>query len=188
MIAVKIKDKYKNLSRDELLDKAYELGFGFEKYSTSCCQSVVAAMHEMLEIEDSMVRASNSSAGGQVATTVGTCGGLIGGTMVLDYFFGRTPEEMVYTDEKEPMTETLFEAFEVAKQLYDRYFKEYGTIICPQIQVQLYGRHYYLLDEDEVEKFEAIGAHSDPNKSCCRIVGNAARWTLEILLNKTGIL
>ena len=73
-----------------------------------------------------------------------------------------------------------------AKLLYDKYIKEYGTIVCPHIQVQLFGRHYYILDPDDRKKFEEAGAHSTPDK-CCHVVGNATRWTMEILLDKDAV-
>jgi len=36
------------------------------------------------------------------------------------------------------------------------------------------------------EKFEKAGGYSAPDK-CCHIVGNAARWVMEILLDKGAI-
>ena len=47
--------------------------------------------------------------------------------------------------------------------------------------------HYYTGDPDEMEKFGKAGAHSDPQKSCCVIVGNAAQWVMEILLDKDAV-
>ena len=56
----------------------------------------------------------------------------------------------------------------------------------PAIQIQLFGRHYYLWDPEELAKFEEAGGHSDPKK-CVNIVGYAARWTLEILLDQGAV-
>ena len=179
-----IREKYRGLSRQELLDKAYELGFNYEKSSESCSQSVVAALHELLDIDDVVVKVATSSAAGQAAQIVGTCGGLVGGTLILDYFFGRPAENMSYQEFIQDNDDLLMDAVEVAKLLYDKYVREYGTILCPHIQVQLFGRHYYLGDPDETEKFEKAGGHSDPKKSACHIVGNAAQWVMEILLDK----
>jgi hypothetical protein len=39
---------------------------------------------------------------------------------------------------------------------------------------------------EEFKKLEEAGAHSNPEK-CARIVGNAARWTLEILLDNGAV-
>jgi hypothetical protein len=43
-----------------------------------------------------------------------------------------------------------------------------------------------LEDMEEFAKLEAAGGHSDLSK-CPRIVGNAARFTLEILLDKGAV-
>ena len=187
MIKAKVREKYRGLSRQELLDKAYELGFNYEKNAHSCSQSTVATFHELLDIDDIVVKVATSSAAGQAAQAVGTCGGLIGGTIVLDYFFGRPAGDLSYQEFIQDSEDSLMDAIEVAKLLYDRYVREYGTVISSHIQAQLFGRHYYLGDPDEVEKFFNAGGHSDTKKSACHIVGNAARWVMEILLDK-GII
>ena len=184
MVEVKVRQKYQGLSRQELLDKAYELGFNFEKYSQSCSQCTVAALHELVEMDDAIVRAASSSAGGQLAQVVGTCGGLIGGTMVLDYFFGRPADKMSHEEGIPGNGKLQMDAMQVANPLFFKYIEEYGTIICPQIHMKLFGRHYYILDKDEMEKFEAAGGHTT---KCTKVVGTAARWTMEILLDKGAI-
>jgi len=187
MVSVRVRDKYKGLSRQELLDRAYDLGFNYEAKSQSCSQSTVATLHELLDIDDVVVRVATSSAGGQAAQVMGTCGGLIGGTMILDYCFGRSAENISYQESIEANLKPLMDAIGVAKLLYDKYIEEYGTILCPHIQVQLYGRHFYFPDPDQMEKFEEAGGHSNPEKSCCRVTGNAARWVMEILINKGAV-
>ena len=179
-----LRERYVGLSSQELLDKAYELGFNFEKCCQSCSQSTVATIHEMLGIDDVMVKVATSSAGGQAGRVVGTCGGLIGGTMILDYFFGRPVENLSYRECTQANLEPLFNAVGIAGLLYEKYVNEYGTIICPHIQAQLYGRHFYFLDEEEMAKFEKSGGHTNSRKSAGHIVGNAARWTIEILMDK----
>jgi len=185
VIEIKVREKYAGLSYQELIDKAYQLGFNYEKYSRSCSQSTVVAIHELLEIDSNVVRVATSSCAGQVDQVVGTCGGLIGGTMVLDYFFGRPAENMSYQECVEDNLSLALRSVEIAKQLYNKYVQQYGTILCPHIQVQLFGRHYCLQDEDDSAKFNQDGAHSDPDK-CCHIVGNAAKWTMELL--QSGLL
>ena len=107
--------------------------------------------------------------------------------MILDYFFGRTPSNMSYTECKPSNMEPLFNGIGVAGLLFDKYVKEYGTIICPHIQTQLYGRSFYFSDEEDMAKFEKAGGHSNSNKSACHIVGNASRWVMEILLEKGAV-
>ncbi len=178
----KLRAKYRGLSRQELLDKIYAKGAAYDSISSSCSQSTVAALHEFLEINDAVVRAANSSCGGQAATILGTCGGVIGGTMVLDYFLGRPVEAMSSEPSKKPDFESLVNAIQTAKLLCDRFAQEYGSILCPAIQTKLFGRIYYLPDPDEWQKFLKAGGH-DPTK-CMRVAGNASKWTMEILLDK----
>ena len=89
MIRTTLRKKYHGLSREELLDLVYEMGVNYMKHSGSCSQSTVAAIHELVEMDDVAVRVASSSAGGQLGQAMGTCGALIGSTIVLDYFFGR---------------------------------------------------------------------------------------------------
>jgi len=179
----KLREKYRGLSRQELLDKTYTQGAAYVSISGSCSQSTAAALHEFLEIDDAVVLVANSSCGGQAVTGLGTCGGIIGGTMVLDYFLGRPVEAMSSEPSKKPDRERHFNAIQTAKLLCDRFAQEYGSILCSAIQMKLFGRTYYLLDPDDVQKFLKAGALSDPTKTR-RVVGNAAKWTMEILLDK----
>ena len=95
--------------------------------------------------------------------------------MIFDYFFGRPVENLSYTECTQANLYPLFNAVGTAGLLYEKYVKEYGTIICPHIQAQLYGRHFYFLDEEEMTKFEKSGRHTNCRKSACHIVGNTAR-------------
>jgi len=65
VIKAKLREKYRGLSPQELADKAYELGFNYEKNSQSCSQSTVATFHELLDIDDVVVRVATSSCGGE---------------------------------------------------------------------------------------------------------------------------
>jgi C_GCAxxG_C_C family probable redox protein len=183
---MQVKEKYRGLSRQELQEKAYELGANYERNSYSCSQSTVAALHEILGFEDAIVKVATSSCAGQVLQATGTCGALVGGTMVLDYYFGRPIQNLSDKEIVQANIDAASNSFEVAKLLYDKYIEEYGTIICAHIQAQLFGRVYYLYDPQEVEKFEEAGGHTDPQK-CLNIIGNAARWVIEILLDKNAI-
>jgi len=179
----KLREKYRGLSRQELLDKTYARGAAYESISGGCSQGTAAALHEFLEVNDAVVRAANSSVSGQASTGLGTCGGVIGGTMILDYFLGRPVEAMSSEPSKKPDRERFTNAIRTAKLLCGRFVQEYGSILCPAIQTKLFGRAYYLSDPDEYQKFLKAGGHSDPTK-CIGVVGNASKWTMEILLDK----
>jgi len=180
---MKIRSKYHGLSNKELLDKAYRLGFNYEKYSQSCSQSTVAAIHELVDIDDAVVKASTSLCGGSAIQMLGTCGALAGGIVALDCFFGRPVDKVSHQTVIQANLDALFSAAEVSGLLADKFIKRYGTIICCHIQRQIFGRIYWPRDEEEMKKLVAAGAHDDPDK-CCDVVGNASRWAMEILLDK----
>jgi C_GCAxxG_C_C family probable redox protein len=185
MIKAKLRKKYRGLSHQELLDKAYEMGSNFEKYSIGCSQCTVAALHELLDIDDLVVRVASSLGGGTAMQFLGACGSLSGGVMILDYCFGRPLEKMSYQKEIKANHDAWFAATEAPMLLANRFWKEYGTINCVNIQRQLFGRFYYAVDPDESEKMLKAGVH-EPTK-CPHIVGNAARWVMEILLDKNAV-
>ncbi len=180
---MRVSEKYRNLSQQQLLERAYELGVSFEKYSGSCSQCTAAALRELLGFEDVVVRVATSSCGGQAGYSTGACGGVVGGIIVLDYYLGR-PAEMVSATQTTPQSmEALGSAMEAARLLGEKFVRQYGSILCPQVQTKLYGRSFNLQDPADWKAFEEAGGHSDPTK-CISVVGNAARWTLETLIEK----
>ena len=178
---MKVLEKYRNLSQQQLLEKANELGIDFERYSGSCSQCTAAALREILGFEDVVVRVATSSCGGQAGLSAGACGGVIGGTMVLDYYLGR-PADMVSATQAMPQgMEKLSHAMAAARLFCEKFVRQYGSILCPQVQAKIYGRSFNLQDPADWRAFEEAGAHTDPTK-CMSVVGNAVQWTLETLM------
>ena len=186
MIKTKVRGEYLGLSRQELLDKVYELGANYEKYTGGCSQAPVAALYQILGFDDVVVKAATSLCGGSALQFVGTCGALSGGVIVLDYYFGRTIEYMSDKETIQANSDKLSAALETPKLLAAKFVKEYGTIICTHLQLQLFGRIFYNADPDELDKYLKAGGHSDPTK-CIGITGNVARWVLELLLDKGAV-
>ncbi len=184
---MQVTEKYRNLSQQQLLDKAYELGVSFEMHSGSCSQCTAAALREILGFEDVIVRVATSSCGGQAGFSTSACGGVIGGTIVLDYYLGRPAHMVSATQTVAQSLEALGNAIEAARLLGDKFVRHYGSILCPQIQARIYGRSFNLQDPADWKAFEEAGAHSDPTK-CMSVVGNAARWTLETLIEKKVVM
>ena len=181
-----IQGKYRELSRQQLLQKVEKLGIDYERYCGSCSQCAAAALREVLDFEDIVVKVATSSCGGQAGISTGVCGAVIGGTIVLDYYLGR-PANMLSPVETIPGShEMLGNAMEYARLLCGKFTETYGSILCPGVQTRLYGRAFNLQDEKEWQAFMDAGAHSDPTK-CMSVVGNAAKWTLEILLDKKAV-
>jgi C_GCAxxG_C_C family probable redox protein len=179
---MKLPERYRNLSREELLHKAYDLGVSFEKYSGSCSQCTVAALREILGFEDIIVKIATSSCGGQAGFSTAACGGVIGGTIVLDYYLGRPANMVSATQEIPEGMEAFSHAMGAAQSLCNKFIRQYGSILCPQLQERIYGRAFNHQDPADWQAFLDAGAHTDPTK-CMSVVGNAARWTPEILID-----
>ena len=178
-----VREEYLGLSKDMVLQKAYDLGVTYESYSFGCSQCTVAALYRILDFPAAIVKAASSNAGGAAGQLLGTCGGVIGGMMVLDYFCGRPFEHMSDSEIiPDPNLEDLHRSVQISRQLVNKFIETYGGFNCTNVQLQLYGRVFYLADDDDMKKLEKAGGHSDPTK-CPGVVGNAAKWTFEILLN-----
>jgi hypothetical protein len=182
-LAVKVREKYQGLPRQELLDKAYELGVGYLENAGSCSQSTVAALHEILGFDDMVVKVATSQEGGTARQFMGACGAVAGGVIVLDYYFGRPVENMSYKESIQANRDKLEAASKPPMLLVDKFVKEYGTYTCIQMQRHLFGRIYCLTEPNEWEKFVEAGNV----EKCDDVVGKAVRWVIEILLDEGAI-
>lgn len=163
-------------SNKEILKKAYELGFQYEREYRGCCQCALAAIQDTLGMENEAVfKAGTGLAAGVCGTGTGACGGLTGGIMMISSKIGR--ERKNFKDAEG----IRFKTRELALKLYHKFVEEYGSSNCCEIQQKLFGRSYNLLDPAEYEAFDKAGAHID---KCPSVVGNAAKWTVEILLEQ----
>lgn len=167
------------MNSEEKAKKAFSLGYRYEKEIKGCAQSTILALLETYEKTDSDIYQSMAgfSAGGAVMGD-GSCGGYTAGLLFFGLHTGRRLED-IGADQAEPRASSKNEDnFALARSLHDRFIQEYGTVICHQIHVKLYGRSYNIIDVDEKEKFEKVGAH---DWGCTSVCGKAAQWTTEIL-------
>ncbi|MEF8848284.1 MAG: C-GCAxxG-C-C family protein [Candidatus Thermoplasmatota archaeon] len=161
------------MKEEELLEKAYKLAYKYEAERGSCPQCVLSAIIETLEINEAqIIKTADGLAGGVSLSSDGTCGALSGGIMALGVFFGRTYEEFSNNTGSRKI-------FYYTKKLLNKFRKEYGQILCKDVQKKLFGRSFKLSDKKEYSQFEKQGAHVD---KCPKVAGNVARWTLEIIL------
>ncbi|OFW53417.1 MAG: hypothetical protein A2V75_00105, partial [Actinobacteria bacterium RBG_16_70_17] len=160
--------------KDELLARAYELGFDYERRFRGCSQCAIAAIQDTLGVQDEAVfKAATGLAGGGALTGRGACGGYVGGVMVLSQLQGR---ERQHFDDPDGIR---FRTFDLAKDLADRFDEEFGGTICRDVQTRVFGRSFDLRDPEDFRRFDASGAHDD---KCPDVVGKAARMTVEIIL------
>ena len=163
------------MNREEMLKKAYDLGFAYERDFGGCGQCVIAAIQDTLGKRNVAVfKAGTALAGGVAISSVGTCGAVVGSVMMLSSLLGR--ERNNFNDPKGGL-----KAFALAKELCKRFFAEYGGINCPDVQKKLYGKSFKLSEPGVFKAFLEAGGHTF---GCTSVCGNAAKWTIELLLDQ----
>jgi len=165
--------------------KAYELGFNYEKINKNCAQCTFAAVLEALGIDydTNTFKAATGLGGGGGLTGNGSCGGFSGGAMAIGYLFGRGLEGFKELNAK---PEDCFPAISLVKKLHDTFIEFYGSVLCRDIQEKIFGKSFQMIKREgdkvviTIDEFEKAGAHGD--KGCPTVVGKAAEWTVELIL------
>ncbi len=168
------------MNREEILEKAYRLGFEGEHDVRGCAQCAIAAVQDALGIQNDLVYKSASGlAGGAGECIDGNCGGVSGGIISMSMFFGRTREEEASRQGRKDK----YVSFRMAAALHDKFMEKYGTVICGGIHTKIYGRAYDLRDDEQKQMFRDAGAH-EREDGCCAVVGDGARWATELILDE----
>lgn len=168
-------ERVQKFTEKGIMDKAYQLGFEYEKTNHVCSQCSLVALGEILGIDyEDILRAAHPLSGGLGTTLEGTCGALSGGAMIFGYLFGRNKQEFF-------KALASSEASELAKELYDQFVKEYGSCLCKDVQKKLFGRTFNLWNEADRKAFAEAGAYSD---KCSSVVGKTSAWAAKILRDK----
>jgi len=153
--------------------KAYQLGYSYEGKYGACSQcTILAIMDAMGERNADVFKASFGFAGG-IGSLSKTCGALSAGIMAISLAHGRELQNLTTQTEEEQR-----ECLQMVRDIYDRYMDEYGTIECSQVHQKLFGRSFDQWDPAESQEFLRLGGHV---AKCTSVVGNVARWAVEIL-------
>jgi len=164
---------------ESIKEEAYKAGFEFEKRFHGCAQCAVGALYEVfpeLRNED-VFRSAGGLGGGVGLTCKGHCGALSGGVKVLSQMYGRELNEIEDPEKKRAI------AAKLGEQLAQRFLDAYGTVICEEIQHNVMGRSFSLLDPDDYQAFEEHGGHS---KACPSVVGKGVQWAAEMIIAEKG--
>ncbi len=168
--------KDSNNGRGGIIQRAYSLGFEYEKTIRGCCQCTIAAIQDALEIQNNEVfRAGSGLTAGGGISCEGSCGGYTGGVMVMSSLFGRRREKWDNDQHNKDCAHTM------ARALLDKFNQKYGSNICRMIHRRIMGREFDLKDAQDRETFETLGAHVD---QCTSVVGTAAAWATELILEE----
>jgi hypothetical protein len=139
---------------EEIIQKAYELGYEYEKKHGGCARCTVAALQDAIPFaaaDESVFRGSTCLDGGATPTGTQNCGAFTGSGIVIGYLCGSTRGKTFEGDAKL--------AHELLHKVYHRFKEEYGTVLCEDVR---------------------RGAEAN----CPEVVGRAAKWVAEVLLSE----
>lgn len=117
-----------------------------------CAQVTLKALQECFGLTDAEVFRAASPLSGGIARSGQTCGSLLGALLFVGLIFGRRRLER--TD----VSKDYRKAMEVAESVYDEFEKAFGSTLCRDIHMRLFGRVYNLRDPRDVEEFIKSGA------------------------------
>jgi len=163
------------LRKDEVSKRAYQLAYEYESKYGVCSQCLVLAVMEAMDNVDGNVFQSAFGFGGGIGNLSHTCGALLGGAMMLSMQYGRKLENLTSQTREEKL-----KCHQKVRDLYARFLQEYESSECADVHMKLFGRTFDQWDEEEFNEFLRLGGHDD---KCTRVVGNVARWTVEMLID-----
>lgn len=129
-----------------------------------CAQMTLKALQEVFGLTDVEVFKAASPLSGGTARSGQTCGSLLGALLFIGVVFGRRRLER--TD----VSEDYRRAMEITERVYDEFEREFGTTICKEIHMKLFGRIYDLRNLRDVEEFISSGAWN----RCAEVMSKAA--------------
>ncbi len=160
-----------SLTKEEVLDLVEKNAFEAQKRDDVCARSAMYGLKSGFDfIPEEMVTATQSLAGGTGAGS-GSCGAYCSGLLAVGLKYNATMAE----EAADPSVK--MKGIVKFKEYRDRFLKEFGTILCPEIHRQLFGKAFYLPKEEG--EFFSIPDHAE---KCAYVAGKAARIAAEMLL------
>ena len=162
---------------EQQLQRAYDLGYEFERKYHGCTQCVIGAVYQIFPAmrSEDIFRAANAQAGGMGLTSMGQCGAAVGAGMIISQLHGRSLGDIADPEKKR------FVAYRMGQEFANRFIKEMGSLICGEIQKKKMGRHFNLMVPQDWEAFEKAGGHDN---HCPDVVGTATRIVVQMLLEE----
>ena len=138
-----------------------------------CARSVLVGLKEIFdEIPEEMITATLSLAGG-TGSASGSCGAYCCGLMAVGLKYNAPLSEELKNPALKQRDAAKFSEYR------DRFLKEMGTIMCPDLQEKVFGRAYNLIDPKDHEAFLTTPGHEE---KCAEVVGVATRIAAEMIL------
>ena len=140
---------------EEIIQKAYELGYKYEKENKGCARCTVAALQDAVPFvhrSEELFRGSTCVDGGATPTRIASCGAFTGSGMVIAFVCGSTRDDTTFTGNSEL-------AHSLIHKVHDQFVKAYGTVICVDVRKAM-------------------------NNNCPEVVGRAVKWTAQLMIDE----
>jgi C_GCAxxG_C_C family probable redox protein len=112
----------------KIIEKAYKLGYDFEKKHGGCCRCTVAALQRAIDFvpeDKDLFRAASCLDGGATPTGIQNCGAFTGSGMVIGWLCGA---------DKFGNTKL---SHRLIRQVYKQFETEYGSVLCKDVKKKI---------------------------------------------------
>jgi len=112
----------------EIIEKAYKLGYDLEKKHGGCCRCIVAALQSSIDFvpkDKDLFRAASCLDGGATPDGTQSCGAFTGAGMVIGWLCGA---------DKFGNTQL---SHRLIRQVYKQFEKEYGNVLCKDVRKKI---------------------------------------------------
>ena len=160
-------------NRVELLDEVEQKAKETQLAYAGCARTILYSLQHFFDsIPDDLIRAASALSGG-CAASGSSCGAYCGGLLAIGLELAPWIE-----DRSEEGREKRDRAQQAEYEFRDAFVKEFGSVLCPEIQERVIGRSW---DLSKPEEFEAF-IHAPEHDRCSIVVSKAARLVAGILL------
>jgi hypothetical protein len=166
-------------TKEEIIKKAEELGVEYEAKYRGCCQSTFLAIADALrwggleiipeDMEERLFSGIRFLTAGVCMTGEGTCGAVASGIMAIGLALG------IPRDSEDADVERRA-AVNMQNTLLARYYQEYNSILCKDVQRKYFGKAWNLTSDEMTEEFLSI------TDGCT--IRQTAGWATEIILDE----
>ena len=166
-------------TKEEIIQKAHDLGVEYEAKYKGCCESTFLAIVDALrwggleiipkDVEDRLYPGISLLSAGVCMTGEGTCGSVAGSVMAIGFAL-RTPQGTADAGAAHSV------GVKVRDTLLAEYYKRYGSILCKDVMRKYFGKAWDLTSEEMTREFLGI-------TEGCTIM-QTAMWATEIILDE----
>jgi len=158
--------RHLGLTREEFMQKAYDMSYEREKIFGGCSQAIVSTFQDLLGLKDCYALKMATPFAGGIARQGMICGALIAGVMVIGMKYGRSNLEDF---------EAIQRTYSPVQKLCTMFKDEFGSLLCRDIT------GLDLQDLEQMKYFFTSGRH---DKEPPEHVGKVARMLASVMYDR----